>query len=42
LQGQGLGRLLLRTLIEACEMHGFRQMIAVIGDSSNIHATATW
>jgi phosphinothricin acetyltransferase len=36
LQGQGLGRLLLRTLIEACETQGFRQMIAVIGDSKNI------
>jgi phosphinothricin acetyltransferase len=36
LQGQGLGRLLLRTLIEACETQGFRQMIAVIGDSHNI------
>ena len=30
---QGLGRLLLRHLIAASEERGFRQMIAVIGDS---------
>lgn len=33
--GQGLGRLLLKTLIGACEQRGCRQMIAVIGDSAN-------
>ena len=31
----GLGRLLLEALIAACEAKGFRQMIAVIGDSGN-------
>ena len=30
----GVGRALLTALIEACTQHGFRQMIAVIGDSS--------
>jgi L-amino acid N-acyltransferase YncA len=30
----GIGRALLAALIEACEARGFRQMIAVIGDSS--------
>ena len=33
--GQGLGRLLLTGLIARCEAQGFRQMIAVIGDSAN-------
>lgn len=33
--GQGLGRSLLRELIEQCEQRGYRQMIAVIGDSEN-------
>jgi phosphinothricin acetyltransferase len=32
---RGLGRLLLRALIDACEQRGCRQMIAVIGDSAN-------
>jgi phosphinothricin acetyltransferase len=32
-QGQGIGRALLDTLIEKCGALGFRQMIAVIGDS---------
>ncbi|MCL4767815.1 MAG: GNAT family N-acetyltransferase [Hyphomicrobiaceae bacterium] len=32
-QGQGVGRALLTALIEACTAQGFRQMIAVIGDS---------
>ena len=34
-QRRGLGRLLLNRLIEACEASGYRQMIAVIGDSGN-------
>ncbi len=32
-QSQGIGRALLAALIEACTAQGFRQMIAVIGDS---------
>ncbi len=36
--GGGLGRLLLGTLIEECEVRGYRQMIAVIGDREN-HAS---
>lgn len=32
---RGLGRILLRALIGACERRGCRQMIAVIGDSAN-------
>jgi L-amino acid N-acyltransferase YncA len=35
-RAQGLGRLLLNTLIETCEAQGIRQMVAVIGDSGNI------
>ncbi|MGQ4273641.1 GNAT family N-acetyltransferase [Terrihabitans sp. B22-R8] len=35
-QGKGVGRALLTALIAACEVHGFRQMIAVIGDSANV------
>lgn len=34
--GQGLGKSLLRKLIEECEARGHRQMIAVIGDSENL------
>jgi phosphinothricin acetyltransferase len=34
-QRQGVGRALLVQLIAECEMRGFRQMIAVIGDSAN-------
>ncbi len=30
-RGQGIGKALLATLLEACEAAGFRQMIAVIG-----------
>ena len=30
---RGIGRALLEKLIESCTAHGFRQMIAVIGDS---------
>ncbi len=46
IQRQGLGRALLIALIEASEARGFRQMIAVIGDSPNqaasvgLHASA--
>jgi phosphinothricin acetyltransferase len=34
-QRQGLGRLLLREVIEECKRAGLRQIIAVIGDSAN-------
>jgi L-amino acid N-acyltransferase YncA len=34
IQRRGIGRALLAALIEAAEVRGFRQMIAVIGDSS--------
>ena len=34
-RGQGIGRLLLQALCEACEAAGVRKLIAVIGDSSN-------
>jgi phosphinothricin acetyltransferase len=33
-QRRGVGRALLAALIEAAQAHGFRQMIAVIGDST--------
>ena len=33
-QRRGAGRLLLKHLIEECERRGFRQMVAVIGDSA--------
>jgi phosphinothricin acetyltransferase len=33
-QRRGVGRMLLEHLIEECERRGFRQMIAVIGDSA--------
>ena len=32
---RGIGTQLLQTLIAACEARGYRQMIAVIGDSAN-------
>jgi L-amino acid N-acyltransferase YncA len=32
---QGIGRVLLKALLEACERSGFRQVVAVIGDSAN-------
>jgi L-amino acid N-acyltransferase YncA len=32
---RGIGLQLMRHLIEACEARGYRQMIAVIGDSAN-------
>lgn len=34
--GRGIGRALLQTLIAACEAGGFRQMVAVVGDSANL------
>ena len=33
--GRGIGRALLEALIEACTAAGYRQLIAVIGDSDN-------
>jgi phosphinothricin acetyltransferase len=33
--GRGLGTRLLLALIDACERRGYRQMLAVIGDSAN-------
>lgn len=36
--GRGIGKTLLRTLIAACEQQGFRQMVAVIGDSENLRS----
>jgi L-amino acid N-acyltransferase YncA len=33
--GRGIGRLLLPAVIDACEGAGYRQMVAVIGDSGN-------
>jgi L-amino acid N-acyltransferase YncA len=35
-QRRGVGRVLLQCLIEECERRGFRQMIAVIGDSAQM------
>ncbi len=34
-QRGGVGRALMDRLIEECEAHGFRQMVAVIGDSAH-------
>lgn len=36
LHGRGIGRALLARLIAECEALGFRQMVAVIGDRSNV------
>jgi len=33
--GRGIGKRLLRQLIDECAQRGFRQMLAVIGDSAN-------
>ncbi len=33
--GQGLGSALLQQLLQACEVQGARQLLAVIGDSAN-------
>jgi phosphinothricin acetyltransferase len=38
--GQGAGRLLLGALLPACAAAGYRQMIAVIGDSANAGSIA--
>lgn len=35
-RGMGIGRSLIEDLIERCEARGYRQMIAVIGDSQNL------
>jgi L-amino acid N-acyltransferase YncA len=35
-QASGVGRALVTALIEACEERGFRQMVAVIGDSASL------
>jgi phosphinothricin acetyltransferase len=35
MQGCGIGKKLLMTLIDECVKRGYRQMIAVIGDSAN-------
>ena len=39
-RGNGVGRALLENLIEQCEKAGFRQMIAIIGDSQNTGSIA--
>ena len=44
-QGKGVGTGLLQALIDACVARGYRQMVAVIGDSANagsiaLHAAA--
>ena len=39
-QGRGVGRALLQALIEAAEAGGYRQMIAVIGDSEQTASIA--
>jgi len=33
--GRGIGKQLLQRLITACEARGYRQMLAVVGDSAN-------
>jgi L-amino acid N-acyltransferase YncA len=40
MQGRGIGKVLLMALIGECEKLGFRQMIAVIGDSENASSIA--
>ncbi len=40
LRGCGIGKRLLSTVIAECEKLGFRQMIAVIGDSENVGSIA--
>ena len=45
MQGRGVGRALLEELVRRCEALGYRQIIAVIGDSANaasisLHAAA--
>ncbi|MEO8101827.1 MAG: N-acetyltransferase family protein [Betaproteobacteria bacterium] len=36
MKGRGIGRKLLTTLIDECTRLGYRQMLAVIGDSENL------
>jgi L-amino acid N-acyltransferase YncA len=36
--GRGVGKRLMQTLIDECIRLGFRQMVAVIGDSANIRS----
>ena len=36
LKGKGIGKALLNALIQECETRGYKQMIAVIGDSANV------
>ncbi|MCB1419117.1 MAG: N-acetyltransferase [Notoacmeibacter sp.] len=38
-RGKGLGRRLLDRLVAQCDAQGFRQVVAVIGDGSNNHAS---
>jgi phosphinothricin acetyltransferase len=45
MQGRGVGRALLDELVRGCEAAGYRQIVAVIGDSAhaasiNLHAAA--
>lgn len=35
-RGQGVGKALVKALLEHAAQHGFRQMVAVIGDSENV------
>ncbi|MGQ3675025.1 GNAT family N-acetyltransferase [Xanthobacter sp. TB0139] len=39
-RGMGVGRQLLEALVEACTARGFRQMVALIGDSANLGSIA--
>lgn len=39
-QRRGVGRMLLYELVRRCEAQGFRQMVAVIGDSANTGSIA--
>ena len=36
MKGRGIGKQLLMALIDECTRRGFRQMVAVIGDSANL------
>ncbi len=40
MQGQGIGNALLSALIARCEAGGWRQMVAVIGNSGNVGSIA--
>ena len=40
-QGQGVGRALLSAVLEACAVAGYRQMLALIGDSQNAVSNRT-